>query len=101
MINQSLSNEDILFNHVLSGKEMMTKLEKECREFVINLLVTHSNKNLRDHGWGKDCEFAFIDFVRKDPFWSQQSEQVQKRFIAFSVVKVSIFVELFFESMMS
>lgn len=101
MLSQSITNEDLLLTYVLGGEEMMTKLEKECQTFVINLLVTHSSNSTRSARWDKDCEFAFWDFVRNDSYWSEQSTEVQKRFVCMSVTKVSIYIELYFDQLMS
>lgn len=99
MISQSLNAESIFSASVL-GKEMLSKLEKECYQFVLDYIQKNSfHKNSLDGGWSKDIQVAFCHFVQNDPYWSQQDPVIQTRFAVMSVVKVSIYIELFFEQL--
>lgn len=100
MSNQSITNEDVFIVHLFSSDEMMTPLERKCYNSVIDILVrTGANGGEIDDEWTEDCEAAFWHFVENDPYWSNQGIKDQKRFVAASTLKVSIFVELFFESL--
>jgi hypothetical protein len=99
MLSQSLTAENIFSMSVL-GSEMLTKLEKECYQFVLDSLIKNKfNKSNLDGGWSKDIQVAFCHFVQTDPYWSQQDPIIQTRFAIMSVVKVSVYIELFFENL--
>jgi hypothetical protein len=99
MIGQSLTYEN-LFSVSVLGNEMLTKLERECYQFVLDSLMKNKlQKSNLDGGWSKDIQVAFCHFVQNDPYWSQQDPVLQTRFAIMSVVKVSIYIELFFENL--
>jgi hypothetical protein len=98
MIRQSLTAENIFFISVF-GNEMLTKLEKECYQFVLDSLIKNKfEKSNLDGGWSKDIQVAFCHFVQNDRYWSKQDPVLQTRFAVMSVVKISIYVELYFEN---
>lgn len=100
MIKQSLTAEN-LFSISVLGNEMMANLEKECYQFVLDLLMKNKfQKSNLDGGWSKDIQVAICHFVQTDPYWSQQDPVLQTRFAIASVVKISIYIELYFENIL-
>lgn len=102
MTVQSTTNERVLFKYVLSGENMMTQLEKKYYNLIIHLQTQSSADNGKvDDDWDESCEAAFWYFVQNDPYWSKQNIQDQQRYVAACILKITIYVELFWESLLT
>jgi hypothetical protein len=102
MSNQSLTNEDILAVHVFRGNKMMSTLERKYYNLVIYLQTESSvNGGRVDDNWDDSCEAAFWYFIRNDPYWSKQNTLDQQRYVDACILKITIYVELFWESLLT
>lgn len=98
-MQMTLTNEELLFLHVLRTDTIVRVLERKYYAFVVSMIVENNLVGEAiDEGWGEDCQAALWHFVEHDPFWREQCVRDQKRFVTLTAVKIAVNVELFFES---
>lgn len=102
MIKHSLTNEELLFNHILRASDALIELEFKWHNIIVSARMDNMLENRNTYiDWCEHYQLALWNFVKSDSFWKKQSVIDQVKFVALSTIKMEINTELFLEPLYS